>query len=239
MVILSGGAMNKLRNSIRVTAADGLSDYFVRLYKDFGIEDKFLAEIFGEIERLSAKITTAIMQDRVKSSLAEKDRARNEEIRKLNALLKGYAVFPSAEKRECAKRLLAVFKKYGLKITSENYSSKSSLIESILEDFSGEQEKNDAASLDGVVELIQSLRNAENDFYKANDEFVRGRALKNESAYSIKGRLVRTINEKLVPYLSAMSIADNSAYGNFAQNVERQIKKLNSAVPKTKKSPPQ
>lgn len=53
--------MNKLRNSIRVTAADGLSDYFVRLYKDFGIEDKFLAEIFGEIERLSAKITTAIM----------------------------------------------------------------------------------------------------------------------------------------------------------------------------------
>ena len=239
MVILSGGAMNKLRNSIRVTAADGLSDYFVRLYKDFEIEDKFLAEIFGEIERLSAKITTAIMQDRVKSSLAEKDRARNEEIRKLNALLKGYAVFPSAEKRECAKRLLAVFEKYGLKITSENYSSKSSLIESILEDFSGEQEKNDAASLDGVVELIQSLRNAENDFYKANDEFVRGRALKNESAYSIKGRLVRTINEKLVPYLSAMSIADNSAYGNFAQNVERQIKKLNSAVPKTKKSPPQ
>lgn len=106
MMILSGGAMNKLRNSIRVTAADGLSDYFVRLYK-------------------------------------------------------------------------------------------------------------------------------------ANDEFVRGRALKNESAYSIKGRLVRTINEKLVPYLSAMSIADNSAYGNFAQNVERQIKKLNSAVPKTKKSPPQ
>ena len=138
--------MNKLRNSIRVTAADGLSDYFVRLYKDFGIEDKFLAEIFGEIERLSAKITTAIMQDRVKSSLAEKDKARNEEIRKLNALLKGYAVFPSAEKRECAKRLLAVFKKYGLKITSENYSSKSSLIESILEDFSREQEKNDAAS---------------------------------------------------------------------------------------------
>ena len=50
MVILSGGAMNKLRNSIRVTAADGLSDYFVRLYKDFGIEDKFLAEIFGEID---------------------------------------------------------------------------------------------------------------------------------------------------------------------------------------------
>lgn len=149
-------------------------------------------------------------------------------------------MFPSAEKRECAKRLLAVFKKYGLKITSENYSSKSSLIESMLEDFSGEQEKNDAASLDGVVELIQSLRNAENDFYKANDEFVCGRALKNESAYSIKGRLVRrTINEKLVPYLSAMSIADNSAYGNFAQNVERQIKKLNSAVPKTKKSPPQ
>lgn len=179
------------------------------------------------------------MQDRVKSSLAEKDKARNEEIRKLNALLKGYAVFPSAEKRECAKRLLAVFKKYGLKITSENYSSKSSLIESMLEDFSGEQEKSDAASLDGVAELIQSLRNAENDFYKANDEFVRGRALKNESAYSIKGRLVRTINEKLVPYLSAMSIADNSAYGNFAQNVERQIKKLNSAVPKTKKSPPQ
>ena len=108
----------------------------------------------------------------------------------------------------------------------------------MLEDFSGGQEKNDDASLDGVVELIQSLRNAENDFYKANDEFVCGRALKNESAYSIKGRLVRTINEKLVPYLSAMSIADNSAYGNFAQNVERQIKKLNSAVPKTKKSPP-
>lgn len=179
------------------------------------------------------------MQDRVKSSLAEKDKARDGEIRKLNALLKGYAVFPSAEKRECAKRLLAVFKKYGLKITAESYSSKSSLIESMLEDFSREQEKNDAASLDGVVELIQSLRNAENDFYKANDEFVRGRALKNESAYSIKGRLVRTINEKLVPYLSAMSIADNSAYGNFAQNVERQIKKLNSAVPKIKKSPPQ
>ena len=230
--------MNKLRNAIRVTAADGLSDYLVRLYKDFGIEDKFLAETFSEIERLSAEITTAIMQDRVKSSLAEKDKARDGEIRKLNALLKGYAVFPSAEKRECAKRLLAVFKKYGLKITAESYSSKSSLIESMLEDFSREQEKNDAVSLDGVAELILSLRNAEDDFYKANDEFVCGRALKNESAYSIKGRLVRTINEKLVPYLSAMSIADNASYGNFAQNVERQIKKLNSAVPR-KKSPPQ
>ncbi len=34
-----------------------------------------------------------------------------------------------------------------------------------------------------------------------------------------------------------MSIADNSAYGNFAQNVERQIKKLKQRSPKNKKIP--
>ena len=150
--------MNKVISKVRVTEVDGLSDALVRLYKaDDGISsDAFLKSVMDEIEKLSVSITTAIKQDKVLSNLEEADGVRDEAVKNLSTLLDGYSVFPVAAKKEAAQKLKTIFDKYGKSITTANYVSESSLIESLLEDFSKEEES--VSLLDGIKEILEQMR---------------------------------------------------------------------------------
>ncbi|MDE5898310.1 MAG: hypothetical protein K2H09_03475 [Treponemataceae bacterium] len=51
-----------------------------------------------------------------------------------------------------------------------------------------------------------------------------------ESASSLKKLLVGVINDKLVPYLSAMALANASVYSRFAAKAEEEISRANETV---------
>ena len=153
--------MNKAKTSLRVAELDTLSDVLVRLYKDYSsdadgtvAEDANLKAVMTDVERLSAALTTAIKSDKVTSSLDEADIARDEAVRNLSDALNGYAALSIPEKKAAAQNLLAIFQKYGKSITTKNYAEESSLIESLLEDFSAADAKANVETLEGVGEII-------------------------------------------------------------------------------------
>lgn len=220
--------MNKVISKIRVTEVDGLSDALVRLYKaDEGVSsDMFLKSVMDEIEKLSVSITTAIKQDKVLSNLEEADGVRDEAVKNLSTLLDGYSVFPVAAKKEAAQKL--IFDKYRKSIITANYVSESSLIESLLEDFSKEEET--VSLLDGIKEILEQIRSAQDLFAKASDEYNAASTVKTESASSLKKPLLSAINDKLIPYITAMKMANSAVYADFATKAECEIKRVNETV---------
>ena len=220
---------------------DTVSDALVRIYKEAATKtdgaiakDANLAAIVAEVEKLSADITTAIKADKVSTSLKDADTKRDELIRSLFTLLLGYAAIPLADKKAAAEKLLAVTEKYK-GITSEAYARESSLIESMLEDFGNATLADSIKALDGVADLLAALRSAQDDFNAANDTATAALTAKGESAYALKKPLLAAINEKLVPYVSAMS-AINAEYADFAAKADVEISKANASVGKKAKT---
>lgn len=224
--------MNKLNAKMRVTEIDALSDALVRVYKaDSGIAgDAFLKGVMAEVETLSAQLTTAIRQDKVLSSLEDADGERDEAVKSLGTVLDGYAAVPIPAKKAAAEKLRAVFAKYGKAITSANYASESSLIESLLEDFGKADAAESIAALDGVAEILEQIRAAQDAFAKASDDYTAASSVKTESATSLKKPLVAAVNDRLVPYLAAMAMANAAAYGDFAAKAEKEISRANETV---------
>ena len=223
--------MKKIRFQIRVTALDTVSDVLIRLYKaDSALaKDDYLKGVMAEIESLSERITIAIKADKTASNLDEADTARDEIIRSLGTLLNGYAAIPVADKKAAAESLLAVYNKYK-GITTERYADESSLIESMLKDFAEDSLAEAVKALEGVSAYLADLRTAQDAFNKANDEFTAYNVNKNESATSLKKPLLSEINDKLVPYLTAMNLANSVVYGDFTAKAEAEIIKINSSV---------
>lgn len=230
--------MKKLRSQIRNTEIDGLSDTLVRLFKDDpeAQTDAFLVSTIDQIEDLSASITSAIMQDKIHSKMEEADDVRDEAIKNFGKILSAYAVFPINSKKELALPLKAIFEKYeNANITSANYTSKSSLIESLLADFSSNELAHQIASLEGVSESIAQIRNAQDLFTKANDDYIKAHANKGASASSYNKPILSLINEKLIPYLDAMVIANQAHCLNFAKGVQAEITRMNNTILKRMK----
>lgn len=232
--------MNKAKTSLRVAELDTLSDVLVRIFKDYSSDangtvakDANLKTVMTDVESLSAALTTAIKSDKVTSSLDEADIERDEAIRNLSDALNGYAALPIPAKKAAAQNLLAIFKKYGKAIITKNYAEESSLIESLLEDFSAAEAKANIETLEGVGEIIKSLRSAQDSFNKANDEFTHASVTKGQSASNVKKSLLEVLNTRLVPYLSAVALADG--YKEFALKCSAEIDKANASVDGRKK----
>ena len=229
--------MKKLRINCRVTELDTASDIIVRLYNtDAGISgDDYLKQLVTEIEELSENLTTAIKADKIASTLDEADSSRDEVISSLGTLIKGYAVIPVAEKKAHGEKLLAIFTKYK-GIASESYANESSLVESMLKDFSSDSITASVSALEGVSELLELLRVAQDTFNSANDAYTAAKTGKSESATSIKKSLLSVINDSLLPYISAMAQANSDLYSDFATKIEAEIEKLNAAITKRSKT---
>ena len=227
--------MNKLNAKARITEVDGLSDSVIRI---FGADSKaqgdaFLKSQIAQLTVLSDAITAAILQDKAVSNLDEADSKRDEAIKNLGALLSGYAVFPLEEKKAAALGLKAVYDKYAKSgILSASYISESSMIESLLGDFSSAEAKANIEKLDGIGDMIAAIRTAQDDFTAANDAFVKAEGSKGASASSYKKPILSVINDKIVPYLNTMAVVGNTAVAEFAKGVESEITRVNETVAK-------
>ena len=227
--------MNKIKRVVRNTEIDTLSDAIIRFFKadKEAQNDAFLSSAIGELELLSAKITTAILQDKRLSTLETADGERNKAIKTLGTVLNGYAALPIESKKAQAVPLKAIFDKYAKgRITRESYAAKSSLIESMLEEFAAASLSANINGLEGVAESIALIRTAQDDFAKANDAFLDASVNRGASATSFNKQIALLINEKLVPYLNAMLLTGNAKCTDFAKNIEEEIRRINEAIAK-------
>lgn len=230
--------MKKLRASARVTEVDSVSDTLIRLYNSYPEihSDKYLSRTIEEIIALSAEITQAIKKDKVESNLSAADGKRGDVVRRIGIALKGYAALPIPEKSEAAEKLLAVFKKYGAGIVNESYARESSLIESMLSDFSADSLDESIAALDGIPELLTSLRKLQNEFNQVSDDYNAAMSIKSESATELKKLLLSAINDKLATYVSAMALSNPAAFEEFVAKADTEISRINATVAKRGKS---
>lgn len=225
--------MTKVNARVRVTELDSLSDTLVRLYKaqEALSQDAMLCAIMADVESASDRLTSAIKRDAVSSGLEDADSRRDEAVRLLGTLVEGYTAIPFAQQNAAAQTLKALFDKYGKKIAGESYAAESSLVESMLADFAAKDTEQKA--LPGVPELVQNLRDAENAFKSASDDFAAAKSSKGESATAVKKTLVSILNDRLVPYLAAASCMES--HKTFVSLAEAEIKKANDTAAKRAK----
>lgn len=226
--------MKKILTVARITELGDTALRLVELFKNTASLhfDAFLSKNFTEIEQLALALTAAVKRDQALSQLEEADAHRDNAIRVLDRLLKGYEHIPLAELKEHAQKLLQVFRKYGVKITEENYTSQSNLIMSMLEDFSASSLKVSIEALQGVKEAIAQIKTTQDAFANVRKEYESALANQKEkaSASSIRKPLLELINKKMIPYLVAMEIAQPELFKEFVAKASEIINSTNDAV---------
>ena len=226
--------MNKLNTSVKVTE---LGDTALRLVKAFKAvvavqNDAFLTKTFAEIEKQVTVMTSAVKSDQALSKLEEADAQRDQAIRVLDKLLKGYENIPLENLKTHAKKLAEIFKKYGVKITGENYASQSTLINSLLGDFSATELKPSIEALAGVKEALAEIQTKQDAFAALRSDYEKAQVSQKEksSATSLRKPLLELINKKAVPYLVAMSVAQPELFKNLTAEASEIITSTNEAI---------
>lgn len=230
--------MRKLVSTLRITELDTFLSTLLRLYAadEALCKDAFMASTMAELAPLSRQFTEAVKRERT-GSLAEADRVRDAVILDLGTLAEGYTAIPFEAQKAAAFAVKAVFDKYGKRIVSESYATESSLIESLLIDLSAPELAGMIAQLPGIAELIAALRRAQDDFNVAKDlQTERAASDDAPSATSLRKNLIAKVNDRLIPYLNAMAIANEAVFGAFIKQVEVEIGRANDTVSRRKSS---
>lgn len=226
--------MNKINTSARVTELGDTALRLVELFKAIPSlqGDVFLTNTFSELERKAQAMTTAVKSDQVLSQLEEADAQRDNAIRILDKLLKGYENIPVEQLRNYAQKLVKIFRKYGVKITSENYASQSNLIVSMLEEFSAGDLNEAIDGLAGMREAIAELQTKQQAFAQLRATYEAELAIQKEkqSATSLRRPLIELVNKKLVPYLVAMKIAQPELFKEFVNKASEIVNSTNEAI---------
>lgn len=232
--------MKKLLTTARITEAGDTAHRLVSLYKSTPAlkDEAFLKPLFVEMEEKTNALTEAVKRDAVISQLENADAKRDGAIRVLDRLLKGYKTIPLDTLKAYGVQLSAVFKKYGMKMTVENYSSQSNLVDSLLKDLSDSNKAAAIAALPGIAEAIDNIKTAQEEFVKIRANYDKGLAQKGskETATSLRKPLLELINNKLLTYLSAMKIANPTKYKVFSEDVAVIITSVNEAIKARKKN---
>lgn len=226
--------MDKLNTNVRITEIGDVANRLAELYKKTTDlhEEKFLKNTFEAIETQGKAITEAVKRNNVISLLEEADAKRDNTIRVLSKLLVGYENIPVSTLKSHGQKLATIFKKYGVKITDENYSSESNLIDSLLNDFAASDVQASITALAGVTEAIADLRNAQEEFASVRSHYEQALSEKQSTATAstLRRPLMELINKKLIPYLVAMQIAEPQKYGTFISNATKIIESVNEVV---------
>lgn len=197
-------------------------------------EDLHLPLIVGTIRPVATKLSATILEQETESSLEQKDINRDDATRNLYYMCHGYLHNPAPAIREAAQKVMNLFEDEKLEFINENYSVESSIINSMLTAFEKPEIVEAVAKLPGMEVQVSNLRTTQNDF---DTTFLlwkdqKAANIQAPSASDLKKELLPLINEKLLPYLKAMTIVDSDTYKEFTQSVAQIIADNNSTVKK-------
>ena len=190
--------MKKVSSNLRVTEISTIANNLIRQYQwDTNISsDSFLEKTIDEMDELSGRLTIAIQRGTVKLGLDEADAVRDGVIRDLGTLIDGYTAIPFENQKDAAYAIKSIFDRYGKRIASEPFAVESSLIESMLVDFSTPVTLAAIKALPGVGELLAQLRLAQDKFNEASDKQTVANAVdKPPSATELKKDMLNLLND--------------------------------------------
>lgn len=224
----------------RATEVDAATRRIIGAYKKQNLSnDAYLPAMIERLEEGVEKLSSSIYRSKAESELEEKDQVRDEKLRAVYYLVNGLSYHPSPDLAEAAEQVKKAFDRTGLSIVKESYAVESSLIQSLLSKWSHPVTKKAIDSLSGCAENIARLETAQTDFESSRIAYEEEKARENgyKNATRIKKELLDIINKKLVVYLSAMVLTDNTTYGNFSGTIQEIITSANEAVKKRMKKP--
>lgn len=232
--------IEKIIFNSRITEIDAASMRMIGAYQNTSLSsDAHLSAMFADLETESLDLTAAINRSKAESQLDAKDSLRDEQVRALFYLVKGFLYHPQAEVKSAAETVEKVLESYGLDITGESYSTESSLIASLLDDLSKQKIQEAIALLPGCAEIITALQTAQADFETTRIAYEEEKAQESTelNASTIKKKVVGIINDRIVVYMRAMEVVDEPNYGAFARTIATIIAENNEVVKKRRKKP--
>lgn len=227
--------IEKIIFNSRTTEIDAASMRMIGAFKNTSLNsDAHLSSMVTDLETHSALLTAAINRSKAESELDVKDSDRDQQVRALFYLVKGFVYHPQSEVKSAAETVEKVLTHYGLEITGESYSTESSLIASLLDDLSKQKIQTAIALLPGCAEVITALQAAQTEFETTRIAFEEEKAQESteQNATTIKKSVVGIINERIVVYMRAMEVVDEPVYGAFARTIATIIAENNEVVKK-------
>ncbi len=226
--------MKRISYDARVTEAGEVGNQLVALYKRTATvqDEAFLGTLFKQLEAQTNTLTEAVNKGIINSKLEEADAKRDEAFRVLGKLLDAYNVFPDAATKANGEKVSVVFNRYGLKITNESYINETNLIDALLMDFQAPEIKTAIGALAGVQNAVSALSVAQEEFKSVQNAYHDDKAKHNnlESASTLRKPLLDLINKQLVPYLTALNMANKEKYGAFVLSVEEIFDTANRSI---------
>lgn len=227
-------AMKKLNKNLRIAELADTSHRLILMYsKEERLQtDPLLSVVFPKMQKLTEELSELINSERIYSELEQADAVRDEALRNLEKLLKGYTAMPVEHIKQSAELLYSVFSRYGLSITRENYSEESAHIEALLRDLLAEEYTNDIPHLLGLKEVITALETAQRDFnrLRVNYELQLSEQQNRPKMQPMKKELLHLINEGVLPYLSSLHAMNIGNAGDFYLLTKQIISDTNSVV---------
>ncbi|WP_430935799.1 DUF6261 family protein [Saccharicrinis sp. 156] len=225
--------IDRIMTQTRITEIDTVTSQILAAYQSSSpYGDSNLSGIITSIQPLSANLNQAINRIKSESELEEKDEDRDNSVRSFYYLILGFTHHPDENITNAAQKIMSVIDNYGLQIVNESYATESSLVNSLLTELAKPELQEPIALVSGAAESIAALRNAQNDFETSHLSFEQKKAQEGTyaNATSIKNKILKLINGKLVIYLKAMAIVNEDTYGSFTRTVAQLIAANNENV---------
>lgn len=224
--------MNKVAAKIRNAELNNLALSLQQSYIEFKdeLKDAFLDKQFARLELLSEQFNEAINRTRFTRNLDGKDKVRDEKIRYINSVLKGYLCFPEPEIVAAAEYLYKIFSQYTVAINDAGYVEQSGYIMSLLKDFEQDEAQAQIKKLASFDRIVEDLSAAQDDFQRAYllSEMEAVNQSNKVSASMIKPQLLSLINDKIISYLNTMS--EEEQFLGLSSTIEQIIKDINVNV---------
>lgn len=226
--------MKNLSRNSRIAEVADTSKRMVLLFDETtGVHsDPVLQPTFQDIRTLSSELSEIIKSDKIVSELDNADTTRDEAVRKLEKLLKGYEVISVEDMQQAAKRLYKVFSKYGISIVRESYTEESAHIEALLKDLLATEYTADIDLLTGVRDSIDTIQRSQESFNKQRLDYEKAVAEKASKTKSqtLKKELLNKINHVILPYVFSAKNAHLSHIENFADAIIQIVADTNAVV---------
>lgn len=197
-------------------------------------EDDYMEKIFVDFKFRSQLFSVALNEDKTESNLKVLSENINVDIRAIFGLAAGLLHSRSGDTSTLAAVIDTICTSYGLGIVTESYALKSSHVDSILRRFAEPSAASAIKALQGMGELVQSLKKNQGIFDKAYLEYEASKASDRakDKRKELKTSLLDCLNSDIVLHINAMAKAHPTQYGEFARTVAQIIDDSNAAVKK-------
>lgn len=217
------------------TEVDGSGNQLVRAYDGTTLNtDATLEKIITPLKAFLILLSAGINRLKEKSEQTTYDDIRDDAIVALYYLLLSFSHHPKEKIKTAATSLLEIFEQYGIKMQVASYTTESSLVNSLLTDYTSPEALANIALVPQGAEYVAALQKAQSDFgnIRLSFEEARGKEGTVENATAIKKEVLNIINKQLVPYLNVMVQLEETSYGDYARTIAEIIATNNEQVKK-------